>query len=339
MAPISLSLGNTIGAVFIGNILAACLYGLTTLQTYVYYGKSRKDSATMKGLVAFLWILDTVHLIMVTHTVYHYAITNFGDFLGVLKPTWSVLAQVIVTGVSDGIIRGLFCYRIWILSDRNRVLCSIIAITSVVSFGCSLAYPIKGFSCTSYVELQQFAWLFYFSLSMIFAADLIIAASMCALLARRRSSYFGVDQTIRTLILFSVNTGVVTTLCTLMALIAYAVSPHTFIYIAFYFLLPKLLLNSVLAMLNAREMLREQMTRGRAPIPLTPLTGSMHRSHVEGIAAQDVTSSEHYRGPHNLALPAEAKRSEAGARRIALHDDASVIHISESMPQKLAPAW
>ncbi|EIW55741.1 uncharacterized protein TRAVEDRAFT_50222 [Trametes versicolor FP-101664 SS1] len=301
MAPISLSLGNTIGAAFIGNILAACLYGLTTLQTYVYYGKSRKDSATMKSLVAFLWILDTVHLIMVTHTVYHYAITNFGDFLGVLKPTWSVLAQVIVTGVSDGIIRG-----IWILSDRNRVLCSIIAITSVVSFGCSLAYPIKGFSCTSYVELQQFAWLFYFSLSMIFAADLIIAASMCALLARRRSSYFGVDQTIRTLILFSVNTGVVTTLCTLMALIAYAVSPHTFIYIAFYFLLPK---------------------------------PSMHRSHVEGITAQDVSSSEHYRGPHNLALPAEAKRSEAGARRIALHEDASVIHISESMPQKLAPAW
>lgn len=67
------------------------------------------------------------------------------------------------------------------------------------------------FSCTSYVELQQFAvrwivlgvgracaltidssqWLFYFSLSMIFAADLLIAASMCALLARRRSTYFG----------------------------------------------------------------------------------------------------------------------------------------------------
>lgn len=66
----------------------------------------RLSTVVLLSQVAFLWyaallncdrllypprhlrILDTVHLIMVTHTVYHYAITNFGDFLGVLKPTW-----------------------------------------------------------------------------------------------------------------------------------------------------------------------------------------------------------------------------------------------------------
>ncbi|TBU23960.1 hypothetical protein BD311DRAFT_742103 [Dichomitus squalens] len=53
MAP-AVTLDDTLGAAFIGNILAACLYGMTTLQTYIYYGRSDTESKTLKSLIAFL---------------------------------------------------------------------------------------------------------------------------------------------------------------------------------------------------------------------------------------------------------------------------------------------
>ncbi|KAI0325122.1 hypothetical protein GY45DRAFT_284944 [Cubamyces sp. BRFM 1775] len=87
---------------------------------------------------------------------------------------------------------------------------------------------------------------------------------MCALLAKSRRGVFDkTDQTIRTLVLYSINTGALTT-----------PASHTFIYAAIYFLLPKLYLNSALAHLNARKTLREQLSGGVVTIPLPNTSGS-----------------------------------------------------------------
>ncbi|RPD79131.1 hypothetical protein L226DRAFT_241453 [Lentinus tigrinus ALCF2SS1-7] len=129
------ALHNTLGAAYIGNILAACLYGLTTLQTFIYYNRSPKDSAVLKTLVAMLWFLDTLHLALISHTVYEYTVTDFGNFIALLEPTWSVLAQVIVTGVSDGIVRGIFCYRIWMLSNQHIPTLAGLASAALLAFG------------------------------------------------------------------------------------------------------------------------------------------------------------------------------------------------------------
>ncbi len=35
-------------------------------------------------------ILDTVHLVLISHAVYTYTVTDFGDFAAVSTPVWSV---------------------------------------------------------------------------------------------------------------------------------------------------------------------------------------------------------------------------------------------------------
>ena len=39
-------------------------------------------------------ILDTVHVMFISHTVYTYTITDFGDFAAIPKPVWSVSSFV-----------------------------------------------------------------------------------------------------------------------------------------------------------------------------------------------------------------------------------------------------
>ncbi|KAG1751872.1 hypothetical protein EDB19DRAFT_1674294 [Suillus lakei] len=46
---------DTFGAGFIGGMVAAILYGITTLQTYLYYVYYPRDTNGLKVLVAFIW--------------------------------------------------------------------------------------------------------------------------------------------------------------------------------------------------------------------------------------------------------------------------------------------
>ncbi|KAI0701758.1 hypothetical protein C8Q76DRAFT_240791 [Earliella scabrosa] len=100
----------------------------------------------MRRLVIALWILDSVHLGFISHAVYEYTVTNYGNLVAALRPTWSVLAHIIVTGTTDGIVRGIFCHRIWKLSNGKVSVVAALAISSFLAFGCSIAFPIQGWA-------------------------------------------------------------------------------------------------------------------------------------------------------------------------------------------------
>lgn len=49
------TLGTTLGAIEVGVMLAAILYGVTTLQTYIYWQTPKKDKRWLRCLVASVW--------------------------------------------------------------------------------------------------------------------------------------------------------------------------------------------------------------------------------------------------------------------------------------------
>ncbi|KAI0826653.1 hypothetical protein BC628DRAFT_1536642 [Trametes gibbosa] len=287
MATAQLSLDDTLGAAFLGMTIRACtFYGITVVQTYIYYERNGGDRLYMKLLVFILWVLDSLHLALVTHSVYTYTVTDFSNFLALQVPVWSILAQVIVTGVSDFIVRGIFCERVWkctasfledldqlkqvwtAVSNRNWILITTIVATSLLVFGGSIAFGVKGLSLPAFVDLFKVSNILYISLGAGVGADVLIATAMCVLLARRRTGFSRTDSIVRVLTLYSINTGAFTSLCALLCLVSYATMPNNFVFIAFYFVLPKLFLNSLLATLNARRPLRE----GSASMVSIPLS-------------------------------------------------------------------
>ncbi|THG97599.1 hypothetical protein EW026_g4432 [Hermanssonia centrifuga] len=68
-----------------------------------------------------------------------------------------------------------------------------------------------------------------------------------------------------------VSTGAVASLCEISILVLYATLPGTLYYIALILVSPKLLLNALLASLNAREDLRGQLGGQMLSIPLSRL--------------------------------------------------------------------
>ncbi|TFK90378.1 hypothetical protein K466DRAFT_596979 [Polyporus arcularius HHB13444] len=245
MVAIAATLDNTLGALLIGNLISACLYGFTTLQTYTYFsGGSRGDSIWLRSLVAFLWILDTVHLVLISHAVYTYTVTDFGDLAAVSTPVWSMLAQMIVMAVSDGIIRSIFCHRIYILSNGSRVLCGVNVLFALVIFGQGISLCIKDLQLGS-KPFADFSTWYYADMSSGVVADAAIAATMTWLLMRERSSmnFRRTNHVIHTLVLYSVSTGALATMCFSLILVALA----------------RMFLNSLLAALNSRQAIRAEM--------------------------------------------------------------------------------
>jgi len=58
--------------------------------------------------------------------------------------------------------------------------------------------------------------------------------------------------------LYTINTGLLTEICTISLLVLYAVIKHNFVFIGLYFIVGKMYLNALLANLNARSKLRRR---------------------------------------------------------------------------------
>jgi len=134
MATSAIDLNKTLGALLLGNIVASILYGITSLQAFLYYKDSQQDGLSFRLLIAFLWLLDSLHTIFVTHGSYHYLIVEYMNPAALSSPTWSILSLVIMTCISDSIVRCIFARRVWRLSRRNNYLLLVIVAASVFVF-------------------------------------------------------------------------------------------------------------------------------------------------------------------------------------------------------------
>ncbi|OBZ69454.1 hypothetical protein A0H81_10648 [Grifola frondosa] len=187
----------------------------------------------------------------------------------------SIVIHVAVKGTSDLIIRSFFCYRVWRLSKRSRILGIAIGVLILPVFGTNIAVTVECSKIFAYFQLQNFAWLLYLSLCGALAADFIVAVSLCWLLAKHRTGFKRTDSIIRVLMVYIINTCVLTILCGFCCLITLITMPNNLIFLAFYFAIPKLFLNSFLAMLNSRKHMREMGSSAPVmSIPLSAMSGT-----------------------------------------------------------------
>ncbi|KAJ3507836.1 hypothetical protein NMY22_g16808 [Coprinellus aureogranulatus] len=200
--------------------------------------------------VAAVMLFDTVHQALITHTVYTYVVTNWGNpnILGAL--TWSIV------GLTALLVQSFLTMRVWKLSNKNIILTGLASLLVVAEFVCIVVFTGIAMTYQTFLELAQLETLSRVVNALAAAGDVLIAACLCVMLHRSRTGFTRSDTMINKLIMFAVNTGVLTSVCAICSLIAITVAGDTFIYIAFFFCIGRLYTNSLLATLNARKMIR-----------------------------------------------------------------------------------
>ncbi|KAG2065612.1 hypothetical protein BDR04DRAFT_1032337 [Suillus decipiens] len=205
---------STLGALFIGVIISAVLFGLSNVQAFIYFQTHKDTGMTFYKFSWNLRMLDALHLALIVHCNYYHLVINYANFDALIGIVWSfkLLASVIVQTM-----------LLFLAHHFNPMSVLIWAI----------------YQCHVSSDLVKIEWATYTSLVSITFTDIVIASSLCYLLATSRTGFSSTDSLITKFMVYIINTGCLTSICSIAAMITCAVMPTNFTFIAIEFLLAK----------------------------------------------------------------------------------------------------
>ncbi|KAI0750004.1 hypothetical protein C8Q80DRAFT_663083 [Daedaleopsis nitida] len=257
------SLDNTFGAVLIGTILGSILYGLTSHQSYRYYRLYPTDPLLLKLMVFVIWCLDTFHTILSMHVCYYYLITNYFDPEKLLVGIWSMRLTIITTGAVIAITHIFFARRIFLIGNRNIYLLILMGLLLVTETCFCLAATVETFVAVTFERYtEHYKWIIPCSLGTAVIIDAVTTSTLTYYLHKCRTGFKRTDSLIDILIVYTINTGLLTGLLNLAAMLAATFSPKTLIYYGIDIASSKMYANSLLAVLNARRSLLDRGLEG-----------------------------------------------------------------------------
>ncbi|KAJ7573217.1 hypothetical protein C8J56DRAFT_1132389 [Mycena floridula] len=251
---------STIGAIEIGTMLSGVLFGLITSQTYVYFKTFPRDSRFTKGLVAALWIVEMVHTACIFDALYMYTVTGYGDPTSLIRFPVTLDVSIILHGATVIIVQLFFSQRISKFAQKTYYMSAIAIFILFVRF---VAFIVSGVAATMMSTLLDFmqSWksLILFDLISCALTDVMMSALLVYQLATRRSNvYKSTLAIVDKLIMWSVETCLVTTFTTLVVLVCFlTMKEKNFIWVGILLVQPKIFSNALLANLNSRSSLRD----------------------------------------------------------------------------------
>ncbi|KAF8214086.1 hypothetical protein K438DRAFT_1802842 [Mycena galopus ATCC 62051] len=263
----SVNYDTTLGALEIAIIGCAFLFGIVTVQVYIYHRAYPDDSRFVKSLVAAVWVLELGHMIATSHAVYMEIIKKFGDPVVLVKMPISLTIGILLEGLVTFIVEGFFTYRIYVMYQTHYFafvcwfLASVRLMASTAYFIVSLAPPTNTEIFTTFAD--KWSWLIE-TLQIIGAVtDVLIAIALCVYYLRNNDTTFSSTKIlIDKLLMWAISTGLITSLDSVLSLIFFLTMRSNMVWIIMYIWLPKLYSNSFMATLNARNGLREAGKHG-----------------------------------------------------------------------------
>ncbi|KAF8968629.1 hypothetical protein BDZ97DRAFT_1654954 [Flammula alnicola] len=263
-----ITVGNTIGALEIGSIVAVFLFGIVTLQCHVYFSRFGDDRPAFRVLVASIWLLELGHTIALTYQVYNLTIMLYGKPQGALRfPAFGVVT--ILGGLITTLVQTFFAYRVWtVLPNPWRFIGVGAALASCVRCIMAIYAGVKVITLpTYYTFATEFSPFITALLAMGAAIDLTIAASMVYFLFHRREkSLSRVTRLIDRLIAFTIPYTTFRSMQNLLIISHFQSHLYIYIYVAgeTYHLVScptDVLMCPIFSRLNARSSLRDTVAK------------------------------------------------------------------------------
>ncbi|EGN96802.1 hypothetical protein SERLA73DRAFT_184964 [Serpula lacrymans var. lacrymans S7.3] len=236
-----------------GTLATMFMYGIICMQAFFYIQNYASDKKRLKILVASIWCLETVHTALSIHFVEHYLILNFYNPEALEYVVWSMSVTYIVGFVIAFSVNLCFIWRIWLLG-KSLWISSCLVILATIRFGfgvgncsMSLRYTLWAVFRDRVYPTMVAGWV----LSVL--ADSAIACALCCYLHAHRTGIRRTDSIINRLLLYTINTGAITSFFAVLVIIMFLAIPDTQAFVAFVQVQSKLYAVSLLASLNSRK--------------------------------------------------------------------------------------
>ncbi|KAI0694304.1 hypothetical protein C8T65DRAFT_666933 [Cerioporus squamosus] len=240
---------DVMGGVLITIFVACILYGMTTLQTFIYSQQSNQDGPSLKLL--------TLHTAFCIKFIYGYLVSGFGDILNFVRVDWGVgvstnCLRLVLVGLC---VQGYYIWRVWIVSGK-AVLWTITIVFLTLARIVLLFWSLSERRPTSIQATVSCG------LGCAALVDILVALTLTYYLKRgslwENGSLYQQQSNnmVNKILLYTVNTGALTGTASMICVIMFACQKDSLIFLGFFAIQTKLYANSFLGSLNSRSYIR-----------------------------------------------------------------------------------
>ncbi|KAH7920985.1 hypothetical protein BV22DRAFT_763076 [Leucogyrophana mollusca] len=304
-----------IGPLLPGVIVAAILFGCATIQVCIYFSMFRKDFYTFKLLVAIVFTVLFVHMSCLSANLCLAVIAAYSNTKELQAFPISTNLEVVISALVSFLVRGFFIYRLWKISYFKFLvfMCASLALLALAcvltAFG--IIYARSSNDIAQYLNLIHTQELSVTaSLVTAVACDMATSASLIWRLKTESRSVLGrTSRSVDRLIVWTIETGVVTSLQSIAELVCFWTMPQNYIWLGLYMFLPSVFTNALLAALNGRLLLRDygptvvEFGSGEGAARSEPIVFNITRvavtsSELEGESSKEDQICPCLTGPH-----------------------------------------
>lgn len=250
-------LESSLGVLFVGYIVATIAYGFTFFQSYDYFCRYPFDHWTIKFTVTSLFLLDTVISLLTSHALYHYLVLLYPFTFGLINATHTYCAAIGLSIVAVFIVQMFHSAHIWTVS-KNAFLSGALAFISTAAFALGLAFTAK------ISDNHEFASLAVHGVKGVIASGQALSAvagfvTFCALCFYSKSTQdvaihpLDITALYEDFITYFCARGCAATIVQFGLFFSFLTMPNKAVWMPFYLVASKLFINSLLTLLNSRE--------------------------------------------------------------------------------------
>ncbi|KAJ6580029.1 hypothetical protein DFH09DRAFT_1444405 [Mycena vulgaris] len=241
------------GPLLIGALLNCGLFGILSVQVYLFYQAFPNDRLLTKCLVYILFTIDLMQTIWITHDAFATFGYGFDDVSAVTKLRLNWVTIPIIGGLVSFIGQSFYAYRIYVLSKSWFILVFIVtlSLTSAVAAFLASASGLEAGNVASLTTPKNSAIAGVWLVGSC-ASDIVIAGCMSYYLSTVDSAFRQTRIFLSKLIRLTIETGSVTALVALTTLALFYAFPNRIYNFLPALIIPTLYANTILAILNAR---------------------------------------------------------------------------------------
>ncbi|KAJ8473057.1 hypothetical protein ONZ51_g8107 [Trametes cubensis] len=240
----SQSFGSSIGALLLGTLCATIIYGVTLCQTFLYYQLYQRDIIVFRIFVPILVAVETFHTVLTFDCCYHYLVANYMNPASLQNFHWSLQLLVPMTGIMTVICEAFYARRVWLFGEQYRRWVILAGKQASSTREVRILYR---YESTNLAVLEKHTWIVAAAYGSATAADTVLTSTLIYALLKSKSGLRRSDGVVETLVLYTINTGLLTNIVSVAVFVFALVWPHGLIWTAVSFISNKLNANAVLA--------------------------------------------------------------------------------------------
>ncbi|KAF8193459.1 hypothetical protein BJ912DRAFT_242747, partial [Pholiota molesta] len=258
--PLDPKAGPITGPPFIIIILNWALFGVLSIQVYLYSQAFPNDRRLLKGLVFGIYVLEMAQTFLLTQSIWSTLAMGFGNIEGMDEVGTTWVSIPVIGGIVAFLVQLFYAYRILVIS-QSKMIPSFITFMSLISFAGSLATATMSkragqFSNLLLNKTEVFTVLGVWEVAGS-ACDIMITICMCYYLRRGTRQCIMLSRTqalVSKLIRMTIETGMLTASISILTVALYY-TPS--LYFTSYYEVPvsaqaKFYSTTMLAVLNSR---------------------------------------------------------------------------------------